>query len=173
MPVCTQPGEAGCVVAFSTFAEDPPEGSRFGVAQEDRVFGLPGGPGFEVVCTDPGPLSGIDGPVGVTVPTEPFAPGLIAGGIVITYGGPPPIATTTWVRPADRFAGSCQTINGAHVLRYEPVGLDVNYGLERQVAIVASQVRTCAGGPGGGALVPARAVLLLGAATAARRLRSG
>lgn len=161
VPTCTRPGEAGCVVAFSTFAQDPPDDTRFGtaVADDDDPFGFPSGPGFEVACTDPGRLSGSTGPVGVTVPTEPYAPGPIAAGIVVTNGGPPPTADTTWVQPADRFAGSCRTVNGANVLRYDALPgsrtprdfpddtwgthlVDVNYGLERQVAIVAAQART-------------------------------
>lgn len=158
VPICTQQGEVGCVVAFSTYAEDPPEDSRFGRTTPDETFGFPGGEGFQAACTDPGALSGMTDPVGVTVPTEPYAPGPIAAGIVITNGGPPPSAETTWVRPRDRYQGSCQTINGAHVLRYDPVGdsrrpnpfpdptwgthlIDVNYGLERQVAIVAAQTQ--------------------------------
>jgi hypothetical protein len=159
VPVCTQPGQHGCVVAYSTFAEDPPDDSRYGRTDPgpDEVFGFPGGPGYEVACTDPGVLSGMTGPIGVTVPSEPFAPGPIAAGIVVTNGGPPPSAPTTWVTPADRFVGACAEVNGADVLRYDPVPgsrrplffpdpgwgthlLDVNLGLERQVAIVAAQI---------------------------------
>ena len=158
MPVCTRRGQYGCVVAFSTYAEDPAENSRFGRTGEpaDDPFGLPAGPGYEVACTDPGVLSGQRAPVGVTLPSEPFAYGPIWAGIIVTNGGPPPTASTTWVEPADRFQGGCRTINGANVLRYEPVDgarrpnwfpepgwgthlIDVNYGLERQVAIVATQ----------------------------------
>ena len=161
VPVCTRRGQHGCVVAFSTFAQDPPDDTRFGtaVADPDDPFGFPSGPGFEVACTDPGRLSGMTAPVGVTVPSEPFAPGLIAVGIVVTNGGPAPTAPTTWVQPADRFQGGCRTVNGANVLRYDPVGdsrtpndfpddtwgthlLDVQYGLERQVAIVGAQAQS-------------------------------
>ena len=157
VPVCTRRGQFGCVVAFSTYSSDPPEESRYGETTEgDNVLGLPGGEGFEVACTDPEKLSGIGGPFGVTVPTEPFAPGPIAALIVATNEGPPPTAPTTWVQPADRYTGGCETIDGANVLRYEPVGdskrpthqptddwgthlIDVNLGLERQVAIMARQ----------------------------------
>jgi hypothetical protein len=33
-----------------------------------------------------------------------------------------PSAPTTWVTPPDRFEGGCAVIDGAHVLRYEPIG---------------------------------------------------
>jgi hypothetical protein len=169
VPVCTRPGQFGCVVAFSTYAEDPPDDSRYGRLDpsEPDPMGFPTGPGYEVACTDPGQLSGMTGPFGVTVPSEPFAPGAIALLIVQTNGGPPPSAPSTWVQPADRFQGSCRTVNGANVLRYDPVGgsrrprpapddtwgthiIDVNLGLERQVAIVAAQARRWLGRHAGG-----------------------
>ncbi len=157
-PVCTRRGQFGCVVAFSSYAHDPPEASRFGETTEgDDALGLPGGEGYEVACTDPGKLSGITKPFGITVPTEPFAPGFI-NAVILGTAGTPPSAPTTWVTPADRYEGTCQTIGGANVLRYEPVGdsrrpnhaptddwgthvIDMNLGLARQVRIVAIQTR--------------------------------
>ena len=172
--VCTRRGEVGCVVAYSTFSEDPPEGSRYGRvdADADDPFGFPSGPEYQVACTDPGRLSGMTRPFGITVPTEPFAPGPISL-LLLQTGGPPPTAPTTWVRPADRYQGGCREIDGAHVLRYDPVGdsrrprpapepgwgthiVDVNLGLERQVAIVAAQARGWLGGAGRARCLPAR-----------------
>jgi hypothetical protein len=156
VPACTARGEFGCVVAYSTYAEDPPSDSLFG-----RPGGTVGGAGGdpaqrEVACTDPATLSGMTGPVGVTVPSEPFAPGTIEVGIVVTSGGPPPTAPTTWVEAADRYVGSCRFVDGAHVWRYDPVAgsrrpnpfldrtwgthlLDMQLGLERLVSIVEQQ----------------------------------
>jgi hypothetical protein len=110
-PLCTREAQVGCVVAFSTFAEDPPADSRFGTTTTE---------GREVGCTDPRPLAGWRDPLQLLTPSEPFAPGLIQAGIIITSGGAPPSADTTWVTPPDRFEGTCQTINGANVLRLEP-----------------------------------------------------
>jgi hypothetical protein len=115
-PLCTQPDQLGCVVAYSTFSEDPPADSRFGHAPA----------GQEIACTDPRPLAGVTGPFALVTPAELFAPGpLLAGTIITATGKPPevgllPFATTTWVSPKDRYDGACQTINGAHVLRLEP-----------------------------------------------------
>jgi hypothetical protein len=110
-PLCTREAQVGCVVAFSTFAEDPPADSRFGTTTTE---------GREVGCTDPRSLAGWRDPLQLLTPSEPFAPGIIEAGIIITSGGTPPSADTTWITPPDRFDGSCQTINGANVLRLEP-----------------------------------------------------
>ena len=146
-PVCTREAQVGCVVAFSTFAEDPPSDSRFGTTATE---------GREVACTDPRPLAGWKEPLRILTPSEPFAPGPIEAGIVVTSGGAPPSADTTWVTPPDRFEGTCRTINGAHVLRLEPTPgsrtpnyfpdetwgthlLDVNVALDPLLQLVSRQ----------------------------------
>jgi hypothetical protein len=63
----------------------------------------------------------MSGPFGLTTLTEPFAPGVILAVLVATTG-PPELAPTTWVESADRYQGTCRRINGANVLRYDPVG---------------------------------------------------
>jgi hypothetical protein len=125
VPVCTRDGQAGCVIAFSTFGEPPPEGARFGrpARAPDPVTGLPGGPGYEVACVNPGSI----GPNAVTVGrtlirSEPFPLGLLSLGIYQLYGGVPPRAETPWLVPRDRYAGRCERVNGAHVLIVHPVG---------------------------------------------------
>ena len=157
-PTCSQPGQFGCVVAYSTYSTDPGPTTFFGNTNTDNTsaaFNLPTGPGFEVACTDPGVLSGETGPVGVTIPSEQFAAGPINAGIVVTNGGPPPTASTTWVKPADRYTGGCRSINGANVYRYDPVGaskrpnefppawgthlLDANLGVDPLGDIVRTQ----------------------------------
>ena len=177
-PLCTQPVQVRCVVAFSTFAEDPPRDARFGISKPppaDNPSTLPGGPGYEIACTDPRPLTTTwRGPLRMLTPSEPFAPGTINSGIAVTSGGPPPTAPTTWVVAPDRFEGGCRKINGAHVLRYDPLPgsrrprwypdpnwgthlVDVNLAYEPLVALVREQAerwtapqvrltRTCARG---------------------------
>lgn len=161
VPLCAERGEAGCIVAYSTYSSDPGPASFFGNTRTDAtapVFDSPSGAGFAVACTDPGVLSGIDGPVRVTVPSEPFAPGPISAGIVVTVGGAPPTAATTWVSPPDRASGACRSVNGAEVYRYDPVDggrrptefppawgthlLDMNLGVERLTAIAGRQADT-------------------------------
>ncbi len=158
-PLCTRRAQVGCVVAFSTFAMDPPSNARFGKSATPPAVNpstLPGGPGFSVACTDPRPLAGTSAPLRLLTPSKPYAPGPIAAGIVITANGTPPSAPTTWVSPADRWEGGCKTINGARVLRYDPLGgarrptffpeptwgthlIDVNLALDPLVSLVAQQ----------------------------------
>jgi hypothetical protein len=163
IPACTKAGQAGCVVAFSTYVNDPPPLiSFFGNAASDStglLFGIPKVAGSQVLCTDPATLSNDHHTFGITIPSEPFAPGLIKGALLISNLGPLPTAKTTWVSPPDRFQGGCKTINGATVFRYDPVGsqsrrpiefppawgthvYDGNLGLNKLVAIVKKQQAT-------------------------------
>jgi hypothetical protein len=149
-PLCTQRAQLGCVVAFSTYFEDPSAESRFGRSTTT--------PGLQVACTDPRPLAGTTEPFRLLTPSEPFAPGPIFAGIVLTADGVPPFATTTWASPPDRFDGGCRTIDGAHVLRLDPqLGsrrpmwfpepnwgthlVDVNLALDPLVSLVSQQAQ--------------------------------
>ncbi|MFE6858824.1 DUF3089 domain-containing protein [Nocardia sp. NPDC057668] len=63
VPGCTEPGQFGCVIAYSAFAETPPPGTRYGVVPtEVGTSGTRGrfvfGPDYEVLCTDPSALTG-------------------------------------------------------------------------------------------------------------------
>lgn len=160
VPLCSRQGQFGCVVAYSTFSTDPLPVSFFGSSLTDvtsPVIGHRSGLGYQVACTDPAVLSGITRPVGVTVPSEPFAAGPINLGIAVTSGGAPPTAPTTWVQTADRVQGACRMINGVHVYRYSSLPgsrtlhefppawgthlVDGNLGLERLVTIARLQGR--------------------------------
>ncbi len=140
-PACTQRAQVGCLVAFSSFAQDPTPRARFGR----------GG-----ICVDPRPLAGEDGPLRLMLPSEPYALGPIAAGVLLTSVGMTPRADTTWVVSPDRYDGGCRMINGANVLRFEPRPgsrrpmwfpepnwgthlVDVNLALEPLVALVGQQ----------------------------------
>ncbi len=160
VPLCTRRGEDGCVVAYSTYSTDPGAVSTFGNTRTDLLagaFGSRSGAGYEVACTDPGPLSGLVAPASLVVPTEPFPAGPIAAGIAVTANGPIPTARTTWVE-GFAYQGACRTINGAHVYRYDPVAggralnespptwgthlVDMNLGVERLTTIARLQTGT-------------------------------
>lgn len=123
VPACSRPDETGCVVAFSAFGEAPPDDTRFGraPATDTSGVGFPAGPDFEVLCTNPMSLATNERREMTTyLRSEPYAPGLILVGLVRMFGGPPPSAPTPWLRPADRYTGKCETVNGANVLLVEP-----------------------------------------------------
>ena len=124
IPACESGAQTGCVISYSTFNETPPDNARFGRTDTDPVrgaLGLPTGPGLEVLCTNPAALVGDGGNLGSLVPSEPFAPGVIAALFLQLYGGSPPSADTPWLQPADHYTGRCETSNQANVLMLSPV----------------------------------------------------
>ena len=163
IPMCTRRAQTGCVISYSTFNKTPPDNSRFGRTDTDPVggaLGLPTGTGVEVMCADPAALAG-DTELRSLVPSEPFAPGIIAALLLKLYGGPPPSADTPWLQPTDHPTGRCQTSNGARVLMLSPVDgarmlnpspddtwgthlVDVNIALGNLTEIVGAQSRAWA-----------------------------
>ncbi len=124
IPACTSAAQLGCVVAWSTFNEDPPSNSRYGrsPAEDTSGFGLPHGPDHEVLCTNPASLGANERrEVTTYLRGEPF-PGILGGLMTVMYGGPQPSAPTNFVRPADRYTARCEQREGANVLMLEPVG---------------------------------------------------
>ncbi|TMK40855.1 MAG: DUF3089 domain-containing protein [Actinobacteria bacterium] len=153
---CTSAGQIGCVIAYSTFNDTPPNNTRFGRTDTDPVgnaLGLPGGP---VICTNPAELSGAGQNLQLLLPSQPFAPGVIFLLLLKLYGGPPPSADTPWLQPTDHYTGTCETSNGANVLMISPVAnartlnpspdatwgvhlVDINIALGNLTAIVGTQ----------------------------------
>jgi hypothetical protein len=124
VPLCTSEGQLGCVMAWSTFNEDPPENSRYGRAPAEDTSGLgfPAGPDYEIACTNPASLGANERrPLTTLLRGEPY-PGVIGALLVYMYGGTQPTAPTAFVRPPDRYTGRCERRAGAHVLMIEPIG---------------------------------------------------
>lgn len=159
VPLCTRQGQIGCVVAYSTFHSDPPVAvvGNTDLDPLSPLMGLPHGKGYEVACTDPSTLSGSRQPLRLLLPSEPFAPGIIATLLDASTLGQLPSAGTTWVSPPTRAVGGCAWVDGAHIYRYQTAGppqpplhdapalgthlFDVNLGLEQLVSIVRQQER--------------------------------
>jgi hypothetical protein len=161
VPACDVPGQTGCVVSYSTFNETPPDNARYGRTDTDPIAGaldLPTGEGLEVLCTNPAALAGAGERLDSLLPSEPFAPGVIAALLLKLYGGPPPSADTPWLEPQDHYTGRCETSNGANVLMISPVEgarrlepspddtwgvhlVDVNIALGNLTAVVGAQER--------------------------------
>jgi hypothetical protein len=161
VPACASSKSTGCVVSYSTFNEPPPDNTRFGRTDTDPAkgaLGLPYGPGIKVLCTNPAVLAGDRRNLRTLLPSEPFAPGVIAALLLRLYGGPPPSADTPWLQPQDHYTGRCMRSNGAYVLMLAPVGdarhlnpspdatwgthlVDVNIALGNLVSLVDRQGR--------------------------------
>jgi len=127
LPACTAPKQFGCVIAFSAFDEPPPADTVFGLpgSRFDEIFGLPTGPGVEVLCTNPAALGGGAAPLDTLLRTDPF-PGTLGIGLQIMFGGSMPSASTPWLRPKDRYSGECISSNGANVFLITPIGPATN-----------------------------------------------
>ena len=125
VPGCSSSRQIGCVIAYSTFNETPPDNTRFGRTTGGSTanpFNFPVGPGYEVLCTNPASLdSNEQAPLQTYIRSEPF-PGVIGALLVVMYGGPPPSAPTPWLQPQDHYTGRCVTENEANVLMTYPVG---------------------------------------------------
>jgi hypothetical protein len=126
VPACRGRGQSGCVAAWSTFDYVPPGDAKFGRPQDGgapAALGLPSGPEYEVLCTNPAVLSDTNRDRLVSlVPSSVLFPGLIGVFLLQTYGGMPPLAATPWVRPPDRYSAQCATDADANVLHITPVG---------------------------------------------------
>jgi Protein of unknown function (DUF3089) len=124
VPACGGERAIGCVIAWSTFNEEPPSNSRYGrePAEDTSGFGFPSGADYEVVCTNPASLGANERrPLTTYLRGQPF-PGAIGALLVAMYGGPQPSAPTAFIRPADRYSGRCERRNDANVLMIEPIG---------------------------------------------------
>lgn len=118
IPLCRNERQIGCVVAWSTFNETPPDNTAYGrsPAGDPDGMGLPYGPEYEVACTNPTSLrANARRPATTILRTEPFV-GSVGLAIIYMFGGAPPWAPTPWVVPADRYSVQCVRANGAHVL---------------------------------------------------------
>jgi hypothetical protein len=107
IPACRSRRQLGCVVAFSTFG---------GPVPEDAAFGRTSAPGLEVLCNNPAALRGGSAPLDTIQPSEPFAPGTIAGAIAI-LGLPTPAVSTPWIEYPGAYSGACSSADGANVLQ--------------------------------------------------------
>jgi hypothetical protein len=130
VPGCASRTQTGCVIAYSTFDEEPPDNTRFGKvpATDTTGAGLPAGDEYEVLCTNPGSLdANAPSTFASLLRSEPF-PGTLGAALLLMYGGPAPSADTPWLQPPDRYTGRCETANGANVLlvRPEPGSRDLN-----------------------------------------------
>ncbi len=96
IPVCDSNGEAGCVIAYSTFPGTPPTGSLFG--RPGRGVSLQSGQsahtGLQVACVNPAAVGGGAAPLD-------------------SYFPPTSGVSTPWVEYPDLYTASCEHGDGA------------------------------------------------------------
>ena len=122
VPLCQQAIETHCVIAYSTFLGEPPEGAFFGRPNSPLLGGSPP-PGMQVACVNPTQLTQDEGAAGPLLPyasTTPF-PGVLGSFT------PTPTGSTPWVsRRRASTPLSASNENGASWLQVNPVGTAVD-----------------------------------------------
>jgi Protein of unknown function (DUF3089) len=120
IPGCHDAFQTGCVVAYSSFLQEPPNPSDFG--RPESPLGALGGKleGVEhqqVLCVNPTiPFqNGAQGPLFSYYPTTPF-PGLLEPVVQV------PSAPTPWVSTPGEYAAQCRHQNGASWLQLNYTG---------------------------------------------------
>jgi hypothetical protein len=130
VPLCQSATQTSCVIAYSSFAKEPPEGAFFGRPGSPLLEGGKAIPGTQVACVNP-TLLNQDGSTGGLLPygsTTPF-PGKL--GLVT----PTPKASTPWVESPGLFTAQCKHENGASWLQVSPAaGVSETELKEREAA---------------------------------------
>jgi hypothetical protein len=113
VPTCESATETGCVIAYSSFAKEPPEGAFFGRPGSSLLEGgAPPPPGTQVVCVNPTLLSQ-NGSTGNLIPYDPTTP--FPGQLGLA--SPSPEAATPWITTPGLYTAQCKHENGASWLQ--------------------------------------------------------
>jgi hypothetical protein len=148
IPACRSTTQLGCVVAFSSFATQPPE---------DTFLGETANAGQHVLCTNPASLAGGTKALETVFPTAPFAPGSTIALAATVQGLPTPSTATPWVEYDGSYTGGCMADATHTWLQITPVGtapvinavpsaeiglhlVDANIGLGNLVSLVHSEI---------------------------------
>jgi hypothetical protein len=123
VPACQIAGQTHCVVAYSSFLKEPPEGANFGRVSSPLLALGGSGPteaeakNLEVLCVNPAVLvqGNYAGPLLRSESTSPF-PGLLGPYVHA------PKASTPWVSDPGQYTGQCERANGATWLQLTDVG---------------------------------------------------
>ena len=99
------------MIAFSSFDRPPPP---------DSFFGLSPVPCEQVLCTNPGALSGGSAGLDPIVPSVPFAPGSLLSAAMALLELKLPTPPTVWATEPGAYRARCEVSGGAHVLELSP-----------------------------------------------------
>jgi hypothetical protein len=161
IPACTSTTETGCVIAYSSFDQQPPANSLFG-RPGAGVSGLTPGAsptttGLQVLCVNPA------SPSGGAAPLMPYFPSAQTTAGLGSEASEAPSVSTPWVTEPDLYMGQCEYRDGASWLQVsapitagdtrpvvkETLGptwglhlVDVNISLGNLVALLADEGRS-------------------------------
>jgi hypothetical protein len=121
IPGCSVAGQTGCVVAYSSFLEEPPANALFGRPTSILGGGVPAVEHPQVLCVNPTVL--VQGPfAGPSLSEYPtfnafggHFPGPFLGPVAQT-----PKAPTPWVATPAQYSSKCEARNGASWLQLTP-----------------------------------------------------
>jgi hypothetical protein len=114
IPACRAAKQDGCVVAYSSFSDEPPADARFGRAgQGASVPADDTATALEVLCVNPAAPAGGTGPLLPFFRTTPF-PGPLGGNRPSRYQ-----AATPWVEQPRLYTARCEQRDGAGWLQID------------------------------------------------------
>jgi len=122
IPGCSVVGQTGCVIAYSSFLEEPPQNALFGRPTSILGGGLPEVEHPQVLCVNPtvlaqghyaGPSLSYYPTFNAFVPPGKF-PGLLGPAVQA------PKAPTPWVATPAQYSAKCEARNGASWLQLTP-----------------------------------------------------
>jgi hypothetical protein len=125
VPSCQIAGQTHCVLAYSSFLQEPPNPSNFGRVSSSLLGGAAPTEeevkNNEVLCVNPSVLlqgNGSNGPTGPLLPYQSTGafPGLLGEFVKA------PVASTPWVSYPGQYTGQCKRANGATWLQLTDVG---------------------------------------------------
>jgi len=145
LPLCTAPGQSGCVIAYSSFSRTPPPNTFFGIAGQgvSWLSGQYRGTGQQVACVNPAAIGG------GTAPLQPYFASVNAAGATARWVTYPRLYTaacktagnTTWLQVTDVASTSDRrpVVQGADPATFGLHRYDVNLALGNLVRDVLAQ----------------------------------
>jgi hypothetical protein len=130
IPACTSTTETGCVIAYSSFDQQPPPNSLFG-RPGAGVSGLSPGAStatadLQVLCVNPA------SPSGAVAALMPFFPSTQTVKGLGSEAAAAPKASTPWITEPDLYTGQCQYQDGASWLQ---VTAPIHHGDTRPIVM--------------------------------------
>jgi DUF3089 family protein len=110
VPACQSAAQTGCVIAYSSFAKEPPVGSFFGRPGSPLLEPEGATPGTQVLCVNPTLLTQ-EGAAGGLLPYAPTRFSTLVS---------PPHAATPWLEGPGLLTAQCRHENGASWLQVSP-----------------------------------------------------